>query len=575
MRYKEESLENFIVRHVKGHPLFVAIEQREFVWDSRNVIQLLDSICRGIPMGTIILGGGDGLDEKRKLKKNPDFTIYDGQQRLMSLKKIFVKDVFDLPKDKLLTGNKCRVWVDIANFKKAIEPNGENKKCLLRFKYKGAEAGCYPFEVVPQSLLEGVKSEDQGKEIQNFVKGKRTFNASEEWVPLRDVFFLGQNGFEGKGEVGEFIRSQISKYKICICKVGHGKNLENLFLRINRAGKPVTDEEQYFAALKQRWPDAEQKLEGLWGEGTPFGLLEVVHMMVYMAHNITSDKEMNKRNEQGVYLRLQLREFNGSIVEEIKRLLEKKKYIAEAIKSSTKGLSNAGLKYGVNLINKRLMATAMASVISGLICEKEGPLPKGESESWKRLARYLFVIDQSGVLSGQAKDKHIREEFERLWKTPFPQRAQHESAFKDRLKTNWINEELWLSVFQGLPLDKDRGIFDIDHIIPYSWVKNKRRIKSELRKAVNTMGNKWLVESGKNREWQAEAPARKFDDVKKDPGILLGSDFQNMSISEERFKRFKNASDLADKEGADSLMSAIEERTRKIKEKVCDALDVE
>ncbi|GEM_PF-4994079 len=566
MKYQEESLEKFITHHVKGHPLFVAIEQREFVWDSRNVIQLLDSICSGIPMGTIIHGGGDGLDEKRKFKKNSDFIIYDGQQRLMSLKKIFIEDEFCLPKDKLLTGKKCRMWVDVANFKKAIDSNKKNKKYLLRFKYKGAEAGCYPFEVIPQDLLAGVKGEERGKMIQSFVKRKRTFSASKDWVPLKDLCFLGENGFVGKEGVGEFICNKMSEYKICLCEVGHEKEMESLFLRINRSGKPVTDEEQYFAALKQIWPEAEQKLDKLWGKGTPFGLLGAVHLMVYMAHNATIDK----RSEKGKYLRLQLREFNESIVDGIKKLLKKKSHIEEAIKNFTIGLSGAGLKYGVNLINKRLMAAAMASAISRLICENKGQSPK----SWKQLARYLFVIDQSGALSGQSKDKHIRKEFERLWETPYPEPAELKSDFKKRLKTNRINEELWLSVFQGLSLDKNRGMFDIDHIIAHSWVKNKKRIKSELRKAVNTIGNKWLVENSKNREWQAEAPAGKFEDVKKDPDILLGGDFQNMNISEKKFIRFKKASDLVAKEGADSLVDTIEERTQKIKEKVCSVLDV-
>jgi len=144
MKYESVWLNEFIRENLEGnHPIVVAIEQREFVWNSDNVIQLLDSICRGIPLGTVIVGAGDGLDaEKRKLRERSDSTIYDGQQRIMSLKKVFVDHDFELPKDKRLEGKKCRVWIDIINFKKAIDSKGKENDCLLRFKYKGSLQHC-------------------------------------------------------------------------------------------------------------------------------------------------------------------------------------------------------------------------------------------------------------------------------------------------------------------------------------------------------------------------------------------------------------------------------------------------
>jgi uncharacterized protein with ParB-like and HNH nuclease domain len=66
--------------------------QREWVWGDRRTLQLLRTIGRGWPAGSLLLHQGDGGFPSRSLtgvgKKpanKPAFSILDGQQRLTAL----------------------------------------------------------------------------------------------------------------------------------------------------------------------------------------------------------------------------------------------------------------------------------------------------------------------------------------------------------------------------------------------------------------------------------------------------------------------------------------------------------
>ena len=570
MDYESIPLNDFITDYLKDHPLVVAIEQREFVWDSANVIQLLDSICRSIPLGTIILGSGPGLDaDGRTLQPSSNSTIYDGQQRLMSLKKAFVDRELYLPKDKFLTGKRCRVWVDIHNFKTAIQSAGRDKNSFMRFKHKG-KTGCYPFEIVPDDATIGLDPNETQTSLQNFVKRTRTFrNASNEWATLVDVLDPTTTGPDGIAEVRDFLRTKMSQYRICVCRIGTDTDVDNLFLRINSAGKEVTDDEQYFARLKQHWHDAEHGLKGLHGDGTPFGLLDAVRLMVYMAHNIDNGAGTTKKKAKGVFSRLRLRDFNERIVDAIQGLLggEKKRTIEKATKTCTVELAAAGLQYGIHLVNKKLVAMAMASAMGDLVCGNSGQLPDAGAVSWKQLARYLFVLDQSGVLSSLRKDAEFRKTFEELWSRPFPDELHQRDAFDERCRKDKLDTLLWLAIFQQVPLGWNRGTFDIDHIIPHSWVKSRWGITSELRTAVDSIGNMWLVDRRTNREWQnVRTPAGKYDAVVQSPDILVGCKLEDVSLAKGTFEGLASAASL--KTEQESVLRAIKSRADEVRRRV-------
>ena len=72
--------------------------QREFVWSKQKARDLVDSLYKGFPVGVILLWRPQDVQYFRSLegqetKKNPEWLILDGQQRITSLTKIKRGDI--------------------------------------------------------------------------------------------------------------------------------------------------------------------------------------------------------------------------------------------------------------------------------------------------------------------------------------------------------------------------------------------------------------------------------------------------------------------------------------------------
>lgn len=82
-----------IVDKVNDGSYSIPVFQRNFVWKEEQVLDLFDSICRGYPIGTIILWKPDGeyigkskdiLTDNAKNDPKPEYYVLDGRQRLTS-----------------------------------------------------------------------------------------------------------------------------------------------------------------------------------------------------------------------------------------------------------------------------------------------------------------------------------------------------------------------------------------------------------------------------------------------------------------------------------------------------------
>lgn len=94
------SLEKVLDRTAAGR-IALPDFQREFVWPPAKVIELLDSVSRGWPIGSMLFLAGPQPFNGRPLDSGPDVTgdigwfVLDGQQRLTSLYHA-IKDVSDV-----------------------------------------------------------------------------------------------------------------------------------------------------------------------------------------------------------------------------------------------------------------------------------------------------------------------------------------------------------------------------------------------------------------------------------------------------------------------------------------------
>lgn len=75
-----------LVREAVGGELDIPEFQRDFVWDPQQVRTLADSLCRGYPVGTVLLWDAGTYQESRHVAGNRRARwIVDGQQRITAL----------------------------------------------------------------------------------------------------------------------------------------------------------------------------------------------------------------------------------------------------------------------------------------------------------------------------------------------------------------------------------------------------------------------------------------------------------------------------------------------------------
>ena len=120
-----------IFQQMESGLLVVPAFQREFVWESKDIIQLLESVYNGFPIGNIILtenniGQEDKLDNKKslfpKIKEenslvdSKKYLVLDGVQRLSTLYNCFHES--DI--------GKFKVYFNLST-KKFVYPNERNE----------------------------------------------------------------------------------------------------------------------------------------------------------------------------------------------------------------------------------------------------------------------------------------------------------------------------------------------------------------------------------------------------------------------------------------------------------------
>jgi len=536
-------------------------EQREFVWGARNIVELLDSICKNFFLGTIVYKINNG-----------ETLIYDGQQRIKTLQMVFGKDSFKLPGDKNLKNKECRVYVDINLFYCLIKAeeklneigNNENinniidelkkilekiddtirleqnmtkeevikriKEKFPKFKnYRANKWGTYPFEVIPKDIVNSdsfiPNDLKNKKEFEKFIKDYRTGWSnfmSNRWVSLYALINQNQFNEEERDKiktVRKFITKQLKKKVILSYCINQNINIDKdklayLFLVLNRAGKPVSDAEQYFAMLKSKWPDASKaigRIENLYSVLNDFDKLSI---LVNIAHNMEFDNGQLKFQDRGKYLNLELRNFNEESVQKLEALYNNLEPINNSIQEVIEKLREK-FYYGIHCINKRLLTLVIV-----LYYKERNAQNNWNDDTWKNIAKNIFIINESGVLGESRGKSFLGRLFANAWggslEVNDEKQIKINEKFKERINSGdgfKGNHLLWLSIFQKVSPNETE--FEIDHILPKNWVKNLRANNENLKNAVNNnLGNLWIIDAGTNSRWLDNfSPRDKFNRI--------------------------------------------------------------
>lgn len=260
-----------ILDKIDENQLFVPAFQREFVWSRENVKQLISSLIKEYPTGTILTWETNNPPE---LKGEWKYTssqgaiklILDGQQRITSLyflvrnkippyykedeikkdpRGLYVKidqNPVDLQyyKAKTMDNNPC--WINISD---VFQRNVRSKDIVRAMENKGIE--------VSRELDDLI--DDNFKKIENILE--RDF--AEQTIPV-------------KASLKEAI---------------------DIFYIVNASGVNLTDAELALAQISGYWPEArslfKEKLSELKKEGFTFELDFIVYILLAISHHIGSD----------------------------------------------------------------------------------------------------------------------------------------------------------------------------------------------------------------------------------------------------------------------------------------------
>ena len=108
-----------LISQLKGDQAWtLAVAQRAFEWDTLRVTNLVDSILRGFPVGSLLVAKHEGpnypIQSKGKFRdlnaaQGESTQILDGQQRCKAILATFDGQGLDNPK----TGRKQFLWVNV------------------------------------------------------------------------------------------------------------------------------------------------------------------------------------------------------------------------------------------------------------------------------------------------------------------------------------------------------------------------------------------------------------------------------------------------------------------------------
>ena len=515
----------------------LAIEQRLPTWKSDDIIKLLDSIMWGYPIGTIVVGLPDKyLDKDREIKENSEdkmYVIYDGQQRFQAIKIAFSKTPFTLNEEKgIKEGEKCHVFVDLKYFKESIDEKETNKHRLFFHGGTDVETGCLPFEVFPK---------DRNKTFTELLSDKRRKydgKIENEWVPLWIIVS------ENETEISEEYKKLLEKYRGAVQAIKdkfntynisiylfrqdmNPQNMHNVFVRVNRAGVPLNQTEIFFAGVKKHWPEAEGNLRGLYGNGHIFSLNGIVDLIARIAH--VEIKE-NDRSANPPYLKIELRCLKEDLWKRMKKITTEEKFFKDAV-SFVEVNAKRDLGFAVKLINQNLLGNVVIPYYKALREKKTLP------QQWSSATPYLlFLVTNYGVLSHwrvfskimfQDAWKESNNDDNTEWENPLEGYIETFKTYKyleDRVKDqSYIgNQILFLSIYQQVLFKESSLPFDNDHIIAYNFALRNCPTdaddtkKMKIMAIINSLGNKWLIDSGLNRSLSNKPPSEKLDELERE-----------------------------------------------------------
>lgn len=522
---------------------FLGIVQRDEVWTPEQKSNLLDSLLKAYPIGSILLGRSgdgsgtttvyvrDGSGSRTEAEVTADtWQILDGQQRMSSLAAMFSREETVVGDERghlqldMTDPDSDMHWIEPgqsklpkpANRSQRVDLSGWSE-FLHRHDRTELDRGIYDDELLRRLLA------DLDEQFTTELTGERADVARARWQELLDLW-------------------SAERVPVLSAPVRSPEQLLEVFKRVNLGGTDVSQADIYYAAVRTFWPTAETSLQrivaGTNGLLDRFAVLEFASRFARIAFGAADPVNVNVdilNGKAGQVLRQALEDMCADGSDFVLRLVD----AATGLEESSR------LGWGLRLVHRRSIAAVLGWAIASPAADRRGLIADSAAEIDAFLAgttlfryrthlrdRFDRVAFREAIASGQAG---LRFPGERIRDVLRHELGDEQFAAIDAcdtranyLETGNRHPSLILSVVQQWPVAAEN--LHLDHI--YADAASKRDMVIDgpygrkrthpLRSlTVNSLGNYWLLPAPTNESLNADRPEEKFDKLNRwlsDPG---------------------------------------------------------
>ncbi len=298
-----------IIDKIDENQLFVPAFQREYVWKRNDAKNLISSLIKDYPTGTMLTWETNNPPELKGKYKYDDNKgavkiILDGQQRITTLYMLMKGEIPPYYTEKEIENDIRNLYVNV----ETIE--------LEYYKVKMMENN--PLWVNITDIFKGlVRERDITDELEKRNNGER--------LPRERETLISNNIISIKRIEDRDFLEQIIPVKASI------KEAIDIFYIVNASGVNLTDAELALAQISGYWPNArdlfKKKLQDLEKQGWVFKLDFVVYALLAVTHKMGSKMEKLHASDNKERLMDAWKKLDGSVLDYVCNLLQSQAYV--------------------------------------------------------------------------------------------------------------------------------------------------------------------------------------------------------------------------------------------------------
>jgi len=298
-----------ILVNIDEKQLFVPAFQREYVWRRTDAKNLISSLIKNYPTGTMLtwetntppeLKGDHKYDPKQGSVK----IILDGQQRITTLYILMKGEIPPYYNEEEITHDIKPLYVNV----KTLELEYYKKNIMIN----------NPLWVhITDILNRRIRRKDVVSQLEQQMNGER--------ISRREENVIDDNFYAIEKIAERDFKEQIVPTKATV------KEAIDIFYIVNAAGVNLTDAELALAQICGYWPQAralfKAKLKKLAQSGFVFNLDFIIYVLLGILHNVGSKMEKLHDSSNNERIREVWEKLDGEVLDYVFNILKSQAYI--------------------------------------------------------------------------------------------------------------------------------------------------------------------------------------------------------------------------------------------------------